>query len=159
MNARVAWFVGAVVLLLALSFTGVGKAVVSYVSRGLRLNNPGNIRHNAANKWQGMSADQPDASFVKFDDPAYGVRALARVLLSYQKRGLMTVAGIIGTWAPSTENDTPSYVRHVADELHVAPDDAIDVRSYLPRLAAAIIEHENGLQPYATDDLKKWVYS
>lgn len=123
--------------------------------RGVRLGNPGNIRHNPRSKWQGMSADQPDPSFVKFDDPVWGVRAIARILIKYDARGLNTVRKIIETWAPPTENDTEAYVEHAADELNVQPDDEIDVDSYanLFPLIKVIIEHENGALPSG----KQWV--
>jgi hypothetical protein len=138
--------------------SSLGAFVASFTQRGLRLNNPGNIRHNASNQWVGMAAEQPDAAFVKFEHPAYGVRALGRVLTSYSHRGKRTVATLINTWAPPSENNTASYVGAVTRELKVAPDDALDVRVWLPRLAGAIIKHENGLQPYAPSDIEKWVY-
>lgn len=115
--------------------------------RGIRLNNPGAIRHNPNNPWQGKSVDQPDPSFVKFDDPIFGVRAIARILIGYEKRGLNTVRKVIETWAPPNENNTTAYVNHVADELNVDPDDVIDVDSeaVMMALIPAIIEHENGV--------------
>lgn len=156
------WLGGALVLfLLARTETAanVGKAIVIYASRGLRLNNPGNIRHSAANQWLGMSAIQPDESFVAFDEPRFGVRALGRILQTYERRGVHTIARLISTWAPPSENDTAAYVSHVSRTLHLSPDDAIDVSSYLPQLAAAIIKHENGVNPYSDAELKQWVYS
>lgn len=134
-------------------------AVAGFLSRGIRNNNPGNIRHNKNNDWLGMASAQTDSAFVQFSEPRYGVRALARVLTSYERSGLRTVAGLIGRWAPASENNTSAYVGAVASELHVAPDQALDVRSYLPRLTAAIIKHENGVQPYSATDLQNWVYS
>ena len=120
--------------------------------RGIRNNNPGNIRHSAS-KWQGMTPDQPDAAFVRFVSPEMGIRALARTLLTYQTRhGLDTIARIIGRWAPPDDgNDTGAYARHVAERLGVGVNEHIDVADHLPRLVAAIIVHENGQCPYPTD--------
>lgn len=124
-------------------------------TRGLRNNNPGNIRLGAA--WQGMSPTQTDESFVQFVSPEYGIRALARILDNYAARGLTTVASIINTYAPPAENNTGAYVMAVADALGVDPNAQIDVTSTLPRLVAAIIQHENGLQPYGMDVIQRGI--
>ena len=136
----------------------IGGAVAALIARGLRNNNPGNIRHSPANDWLGMSSAQSDPAFVQFTHARYGVRAIGRILTSYNRRGVHTIAGLIGAWAPTTENDTSAYVRAVARALAVDPDRTIDVKASLPRLAAAIIKHENGAQPYTLNDLTTWVY-
>jgi len=119
--------------------------------RGIRNNNPGNI-DRTAERWQGMAADQSsDSRFVVFSAPVWGLRALAKVLLSYQrKHGLRTPAAIIGRWAPPVENDTGSYARQVAKALGVGVDDQIDLQQpeTLQRILPAIVQHENGQQPY-----------
>ena len=119
--------------------------------RGIRNNNPGNI-DRTAEKWQGMAADQSsDSRFVVFSAPVWGLRALAKVLLSYQrKHGLRTPAAIIGRWAPPVENDTGAYARQVAKGLGVGVDDQIDLQrpETLQRILPAIVQHENGQQPY-----------
>ena len=119
--------------------------------RGLRNNNPGNI-DRTAERWQGMAADQSgDKRFVVFSAPVWGLRALAKVLLNYQrKHGLRTPAAIIGRWAPPMENDTGAYVRQVAKALGVGVDDHIDLQQaiMLERILPAIVQHENGQQPY-----------
>ena len=116
--------------------------------RGIRQNNPGNIRHG--DKWAGRTDDQPDPSFVKFKSPEYGIRAMARILLQYEKRGINTPREIISTWAPSVENDTDAYVRSVCDACNFDEDQILDLddcETILP-LIKAIIKHENGKQPY-----------
>ena len=120
-------------------------------TRGERNNNPGNIDRSNI-KWQGMSTDQPDSRFITFGTPEDGIRALAKVLLTYyRKHGLDTVHGIVSRWAPSVENDTSSYVNYVADALGVTPDDQINVENpdMLVRLVKAIIHHENGRVIYS----------
>lgn len=119
--------------------------------RGIRNNNPGNI-DRTAEKWQGMAADQSsDSRFVVFSAPVWGLRALAKVLLRYQrKHGLRTPAAIIGRWAPPVENDTGAYARQVAKALGVGVGDQIDLQQpeTLQRILPAIVQHENGQQPY-----------
>ena len=53
-------------------------------ARGERNNNPGNIRHGS--KWQGLSAQQTDPSFCQFVSPEYGIRAIYKLLQTYQKK-------------------------------------------------------------------------
>jgi len=118
--------------------------------RGIRNNNPGNIRRSA-DPWQGLAKDQNDDAFFQFAEPKWGIRALARVLISYQDRhGLRTVRAIISRWAPPVENKTSSYIDHVAHRLGVGADDPLDIHDYrvLRGLVEAIIAHENGQQPY-----------
>ena len=118
------------------------------VKRGIRNNNPGNIRHG--DKWDGLAAVQSDTSFCVFQTPEYGIRAMARVLMNYQRRyGIETVRGIINRWAPPVENDTDAYVDHVAQVVGVDPDEALVVAEVLPRLIPVIIKHENGQMPYS----------
>ncbi len=121
------------------------------MSRGIRNNNPGNIRENGT-KWQGLDLPPSDGTFCRFLEPKWGIRAMARILISYQdKHGLNTIAGIINRWAPPSENNTASYIKHVCAEVGVEPDQQIDVHQYkyaFP-LIEVIIEHENGIQPYA----------
>lgn len=118
--------------------------------RGIRNNNPGNIRKSSA-VWIGKIAGD-DPVFEAFDTPVHGIRAVAKLLLNYERKyGLNTVHGLIDRWAPPVENDTSAYVRFVAGSLSVEPDAVIDVLTRLPDLVAAIITQENGQQPYTTD--------
>ena len=86
-------------------------------SRGIRNNNPLNIRHSA-DRWEGARIVQTDKSFVQFQTMAYGYRAAWKILESYWKhfkrqRQPFTVAHIIARWAPPSENHTDAYVSTV----------------------------------------------
>lgn len=116
--------------------------------RGIRNNNPGNIR-KTGDKWAGLSAIQTDSDFFQFTAPEFGIRAMTRTLRNYQTRyGLETVAEIISRWAPSNENNTQAYIASVAGNLGVNPYEPINVNDVMPELLQAIIYHENGQQPY-----------
>lgn len=132
--------------------------------RGIRNNNPGNIDwiENPSKRWRGMvrrETPEEGGRFAVFDTPGNGVRAIAQELLLDERRGIRTIAGLISNWAPSSENNTVAYAKAVASSLGVESTDTIDVHVYLPRLVAAIIKHENGVQPYSADNLNAWVYS
>ena len=86
-------------------------------TRGIRNNNPLNIRHSA-DRWQGARQEQTDPAFVQFETMAYGYRAAWKVLESYWKHfhalpKPFNVRNIIARWAPPAENDTEHYVRTV----------------------------------------------
>jgi hypothetical protein len=121
------------------------EKIVSTV-RGIRNNNPGNIRISS-NAWQGKISPNTDGAFEQFDTMESGIRALGKTLLNYSRLyGLNTVAGIIARWAPGHENPTDAYVSAVAQRLGVAPSQTIMVsdRATLEKLARAIINFENG---------------
>jgi hypothetical protein len=129
------------------------------VARGIRNNNPGNIRHSNAH-WQGMSVDQPDSSFITFNSPESGIRAMAVILLNYQrKHNLNNVQSIINRWAPPSENNTRAYVNAVAHRCGVRPDQTIDLNNsmILGALVSAVILHENGSNPYDVDAIRRGV--
>lgn len=120
--------------------------------RGIRNNNPGNLR-DSNDKWQGLAAIDTDTAFSVFESPVWGIRALAVTLTSYQdKHKLRSIRGIINRWAPPKENNTTAYVNSVANACHVAADETIDVHQYeiMAPLVEAIIRHENGQGPKST---------
>jgi len=146
-----AWFIIALIIL------SMGGVVMYTKTRGLRNNNPGNIRKSNT-KWDGLATDQTDASYFVFKSPVYGIRAMAKILHTYAvKHGLNTVHGIISRWAPPSENNTASYVDDVSARLSVAPDTVINVDAQMPKLVMAIIKHENGIQPYSIAEINQGV--
>jgi hypothetical protein len=124
------------------------------LTRGERANNPGNIREypNDPTAWKGERATDDDPEFEEFETPEDGIRALGKVLLAYQRKyGIRTIRGIINRYAPSTENDTESYISAVSLKLGVDSRDLIDLsdKRMLRDLVEAIIHHENGRVSYA----------
>lgn len=88
--------------------------------RGIRNNNPGNIRHGA--NWHGLNPDgrKIDPAFCVFTTSVAGIRALAKVLINYKRiHGLNTVRQIISRYAPPNENQTTAYIQSVAKQLGV----------------------------------------
>lgn len=121
-------------------------------TRGIRLNNPGNIEQGQ--KWQGLSDVQADPRFCSFTDAEYGIRALCKILLTYQtKYKITTIYGMINRWAPPQENPTAAYVSNVSKWSGFAAKVPVDLkkRENLAKIAKAIIRQENGVQPYTED--------
>jgi hypothetical protein len=117
--------------------------------RGVRNNNPGNIR-KGPDKWQGAVPGE-DADFVTFASAEMGIRALARLILTYQKRyNLNSVRSLITRWAPPSENNTPAYVMAVANAVGVQPEARIDVDDFavMKPFVEGVIAHENAGYQY-----------
>ncbi|WP_130955496.1 hypothetical protein [Klebsiella pneumoniae] len=126
--------------------------------RGVRNNNPGNLEASSSNPWVGQTGS--DGRFAKFETPEHGIRALGRNLISYQRQGIDTVGEIINRWAPpSDNNDTAAYIKAVCAQLGVTANQPLDASNpdTLQALCAAIIKHENGTQPYSSDQLSTGV--
>lgn len=132
-----------------------GGIMTSGKTRGIRNNNPGNIRWDGQTQWQGqVGADSAD--FVIFDTPVYGVRAMVRILRSYQSRGIVTMGQIVSTWAPPSENNTEAYIKSVEQRTGFERDQVMFTQNY-PQLIEAIIYHENGSQPYASATISQGI--
>ncbi|MFC7777714.1 structural protein [Pantoea sp. GCM10028869] len=127
-------------------------------ARGVRNNNPGNIRWR--DKWMGLVPEQQrtDTAFCQFVSPEYGIRAMMIILHHYQiKHGLNTIADIIQRWAPPEENDTQAYINSVVKVTGITAHKPINVTdsSTMSKLVQAIIVHENGYQPYDASVLQR----
>ena len=137
--------------------------------RGLRNNNPLNIRHSA-DKWQGARINQTDKAFVQFTSMAYGYRAAWKILdtycLAFKREGkAYNVRNIIGRWAPPTENDTDAYVRAVVKLSGLGGNEnmprpkhyrAFDEVEKLVRLIRAMTCVENGIKWEEVDTKDIW---
>uniref|UniRef100_A0AAU8BB53 Peptidoglycan transglycosylase n=1 Tax=Escherichia phage Baskent_phicoli_1 TaxID=3145031 RepID=A0AAU8BB53_9CAUD len=112
-------------------------------TRGIRNNNPGNIRVSK-DQWEGMTGD--DGAFVTFDSPESGVRALGKNLLSYGRQGYDSIEKIINRWAPPNENDTQAYIDSVVAATGIPATQSLDLSNpdTLSALAQAISFHETG---------------
>lgn len=109
--------------------------------RGLRNNNPGNIKIEEA--WQGMTGN--DGTFIIFSDIDWGTRALATDLANKIRGGLNTIRLIIEKYAPPIENNTAAYIAAVVDITGLDPDAALSMdQQTLHGLMRAVITHENG---------------
>lgn len=85
------------------------------IARGLRNNNPGNIRLNGIS-YEGEIVPSKDRSFKQFKAISYGYRAMFVVLHTYaRKYGINTIEGMISRYAPASENHTQKYIDAVSE--------------------------------------------
>jgi hypothetical protein len=123
------------------TLASAGDSIVSTI-RGIRNNNPGNIKYNVANDWQGQTG-QDSGGFATFDTEANGIRAIAVILKNYSSHyGLNTVDGLIRRWSAT---DQDAYVANVSAALGVSPYDSIDITdtATLTTVVDAIIAQED----------------
>lgn len=135
------------------------------MTRAVRNNNPGNL--NAGEHWQGlmprekMTPEQAaEPRFAVFETPAYGFRAIAVLIMNYQRLyGLNTIRKIIDRWAPPVENNTDGYIQRVAQATGHGPDDPINTHDpkVLVELARAIATVESGAWLFQDADLQTGV--
>jgi hypothetical protein len=97
-------------------------------------------------QWLGQIGCDPD--FVIFSSPIYGIRAMARILRSYKARGIVTLAGIIKTWAPPSENNTAAYISFVESVTGLRAGNTVAEKDY-PKLIEAMTRKENSINPYS----------
>lgn len=116
------------------------------MARGLDNRNPGNIRQSKV-RYRGEVRPSRDPAFKEFESLAWGYRAIFVLLDTYRIRhGLDTLRGMISRWAPPSENRTDAYIRAVAADTGLDPDERLntrDARTMIP-VAAAISRVENG---------------
>lgn len=128
------------------------------MTRGLRNNNPGNLRISK-DKWQGLREVQEDKDFFQFKTIEYGYRALMRTLQNYRKRhNCITIGDFIKRWAPPIENNTNAYIIAVCKDLQVTREYVPDImdKATLCAFAAAISKVENGVPANMGDIEKGW---
>lgn len=126
--------------------------------RGLRNNNPGNIRIND-DLFQGEIRPSKDKSFKQFTTMAYGYRAMFKILSNYFKNyKLDTIRKMITRWAPQKENHTEAYIKAVSDYAGIPADDPINVndREQMIRIVSGMSRVENGREAEMSDIIAGW---
>lgn len=129
------------------------------MSRGLRNNNPGNIRQNSDN-FLGEIKPSADPEFKQFESIEYGYRAIFVTLNTYQKKyGLSTIRTMISRWAPPKDNnDTEAYIRAVSAESGVPENSRITStnKDVMIPIVAAMSRVENGVTANITEVQRGW---
>lgn len=128
------------------------------MTRGLRNNNPGNIRISGI-KYQGEIQPSKDKSFKQFSSMPYGYRAMFVILKHYYIRGhLTTISQMIQRWAPANENNIIAYINHVSAWSGIHKDTVLEITSkgMMCAVVAAMSRVENGIKANSTDVQKGW---
>ena len=124
------------------------KTTISLVPRGLRNNNPLNIRKGGAVPFMGEKRNSTDPEFRQFCEMAYGYRAAFVIMASYYKKyNLNTPEAIIRRWAPPTENHTEGYINTACQLACLRRDQILTLTDGLlyQKLVSAMSMIENGI--------------
>ncbi|ASN57536.1 hypothetical protein NP142_14230 [Salmonella enterica] len=105
-----------------------------------RFNNPTNLR------WaEGYGTHNTmSGNFAVFPSLDEGVLAAAKQLQIYGTRGINTVRDIASKWAPSNENDTAEYIRHVVRQTRFNENEKLNLNDpvVLAKLISAMASKE-----------------
>lgn len=124
--------------------------------RGIRNNNPGNLRPNQAWTWDGqgpMDTAGGQGEYLTFVSPEHGIRAMIRDIRQKRKRGLDTVQKIMNVYAPPGDNNDPKAYAHAVCarigamlQIQLEPDDPLppDTKPFRVAFAKAKVRVENG---------------
>lgn len=125
--------------------------------RGLRNNNPGNIRING-DLFQGEVNPSRDTEFKQFRSMAHGYRAMFKILSNYYRvYKLTTIRKMITRWAPENENNTSAYVSLVSSYAGIGPDEPLSFdREQMIRIVAGMSRVENGREADMSDVIAGW---
>ncbi len=133
---------------------------IQTTARGITNNNPGNIR--IGQNWNGQIGS--DGQFVIFKSPEYGIRALGKIIKTYQiKYHLYTISQMISKWSPPNENNTQKYINFVAKKLNVSAIEPLHLfdsngrhlnEKLLIEFINAIIQSENSSNPYSQQTIQ-----
>ena len=95
----------------------------SKLPRGLRNNNPLNIRLSPANHWQGEITPSTDPDFCQFESLVMGLRAAVIIIMRYiTVHHCDTIESIIRRWAPEPNTDhVQLYIDYVARRSCLGP--------------------------------------
>ena len=116
-------------------------------SRGIRNDNPLNIRHGKS-QWVGMREKQTDKQFVQFTERVYGYRAAFVLLRNYIGKGKDTIGKIIAKWAPSSDgNNTQSYINYVSKSTGINASHALrwEDKNDLVEVVRSMAHMESGI--------------
>ena len=119
---------------------------IQKLTRGMRNKNPMNIAAlGSSDPWKGqIGAD--DIGLAKFETYEHGLRAGYITLVNFQqKHGKKNLLSIMQRYC---EGDYEKYASVIARRIGVTATTDIDVRMYMPEIMKAIIEMENGYQPF-----------
>ena len=143
-----------------------GADVARPLKRGIRNNNPGNVRQSGS-KWLGLTEtsdamtdfQREEQSFCVFREPEWGIRCMAYIIRKHAAGAALPLRPFISSWAPMSDGNQPeSYAAQVSSDMTqalgraIAAGDSVDVAddSVLISMIMAMGKVENGVTlPYA----------
>ena len=107
----------------------------------VKYNNPGNIMQHAGTPFLG-EVRSPHRRLAAFKTIEHGIRAMVKIIRTYQLKGYTTYRDIIYRYAPPVENNTRQYLNYVCSRCGTQPSDKVRA-SDEKKLIAAICYYES----------------
>ena len=113
--------------------TGTGAISIPAGTLAAKNNNPGNLRFVGQ-----ANASQGEGGFAKFATPEAGYAAL-KAQIDLDKSRDLTCSQFVNKYAPSSENDTSTYIKQFCNQLGVNPNDKMsslstdDIASFMAK--------------------------
>lgn len=148
-------FIALLVVVLVLIF---GKVKKERLPRGMRNNNPFNIRWTISN-WLGKIG-KDDKGFCIFETLSHGVRAGVKNLKNGYFKFRLSISQIVNKYAPAHENDVESYIDHICSYHPDFTPDYIpcNLRDYV-LVCKAIVRMEQGYDAVSEDMIVHYLNS
>lgn len=116
--------------------------------RGIRNNNPLNLKYSSKNRWKGLAGS--DGTFCTFTSAAYGIRAAYKTMLSYEKvlGKEFTLSSMIHRWCP--DSTAVAYIAFVSKNSGILCWQPVPLKDKVKMcdVIRAMIIMENGYCPY-----------
>lgn len=121
-----------------------------------RFNNPVNLRWAEGYE----TSNTKSGKFAVFPSLDEGVLAATKQLQIYAQRGTNTVRDIVSKWAPSNENNTEEYIRHVVRSTKFNENEKLNLNDpyVLAKLISAMASKE-GAGSRVTEDRVIQIYN
>lgn len=127
------------------TLVGVDSSGGGSGARSTRLNNPGAIRYDPKNNWQGQVRNAD--GFVEFDTPENGARAHRKLIANQIEAGYDTPLKWAQHYAPKEDgNDPAAYAATIAKGLKIGVNDPIP-KGAIGKMAAISAGVESGGTP------------
>lgn len=123
----------------------------------LKANNPGNIRDASGYEFKGQTG-KDYRGFCTFSSFEYGLRAMIKLLWTYNQKGYKTIAQIINRYAPPVENDTRHYAEFVSKDSGIALNTPLNWSDFndISKVISAMCQMENSIRPTALQFVTAW---
>lgn len=137
----------------------ITSALNAALPRGIRNNNPGNVKYSKANSWVGQRGFD-SGGFVVFDTSGHGLRAAGKLIKTYINRyGLNTLLKISKRWSPDAIGLSGQYAAGVSKYSGVPAEKALSAtdNATLSAILRGMVAQENGaayLNRYPLADIK-----
>ena len=132
-------------IIMAVFYRNKQTNVGSDNARGLRNNNPLNLRRTGIN-WKGEKTEVTDNEFEQFISMMWGLRAGLLNMRTQIKRGYNTIEMLITRWAPPSENNTANYINIVEKESGISRSQMLGFeKDFMFKIVKAMCKIESGM--------------